>query len=166
MLTSYLKLVLINYMPRLILNSCFEPILAHLTTPSRNDWTNFLLLLIPYQMQKLTLLEIKLTHNSSLLWACISMSDHTHLKQPTNICCIHEPLVTSKNSTSYLILILWSSSLKNPAFWLALRFLGHNSRPKFFSSLLILEKVKRPLPLPWWIKKTYISEWIRFLLKP
>ena len=45
------------------------------------------------------------------------MPDHTHLKQPTNICCFHGPLVTSKNSTSsYFNLFLRYSSVKNPAF--------------------------------------------------
>ena len=51
------------------------------------------------------------------------------------------------------------SSLKNPAFWLALRFLGHNWRTRFFP------KVKGLLTLPCWSQKVYISELIRFLLK-
>ena len=62
----------------------------------------YLLLLILYHMQKTNyitqlILKIKLTNYLSSLWACSGMTDHTHLKQPTNI---HGPLATSKNSTS------------------------------------------------------------------
>ena len=34
------------------------------------------------------------------------------------------------------------SSLENPAFWLALRFLDHNSRIRFFWNMLFLQNVK------------------------
>ena len=64
-----------------------------------------LLLLILYHMQKTNfitqfILKIKLTNYSSSLCAYPGMPDHTHLKQPTSICCFHGPLVTSRNSTS------------------------------------------------------------------
>ena len=68
------------------------------------------------------------------------MSRHAHLKQPTNICCFHGPLVTSKNSTSYLNLLLRHSSLKNPAFWLALRFLNH--KPDFSQTCCFCKRSK------------------------
>ena len=92
------------------------------------------------------------------------MPDHTHLKYPTNICCFHGPLVTSKYSTSYLNLFLRYSCLKNPAFYLALRFLDHKSRTTFFSNMLFLQKIKRLLTLSYWRKKC-ISEWIGFFAK-
>ena len=75
------------------------------------------------------------------LWSCPGMSDHNHLKQPTNICCFHIALVTSKNSTSYPNLFVRYCSLKNPAFWLVLRFLAHNSRMTFFPNDLFLQDV-------------------------
>ena len=82
------------------------------------------------------------------------MSDHTHLKQPINICCFYESLVTSTNSTLYLNLFLRYSSLKNPAFCLALRFFNHNSRTRFFPNMLFLREVKRSLKLSYWGKKS------------
>ena len=94
------------------------------------------------------------------------MYDHAHLKKPTNICCFHGPLVTSKNSTSYLNLFARYSSLKNPAFWLVLTFLDHNSRTKFFPNNLLLQKVKRSLTLSYWSKTAYASEWIRSFYNP
>ena len=39
------------------------------------------------------ILEIELTHYLSSLKACSDILDHTNLKQPTNICCFHGPLV-------------------------------------------------------------------------
>ena len=95
------------------------------------------------------ILDIKLNHYLLSFWEFWGMSDHTHLKQPTNICCFHGPLVTSKNSASYLNLFVRYSSLKNPAFWLVQRFLDHNSRNRFFP-----EYHKQ--------KSIYISKWIRF----
>ena len=111
----------INFIPRSILTCCFETVWACLTTPTWNDSMNLLFLLIPYDMQKTNfitklILAIKLNHYSSSLWACPGMLDHTLLKQPTNICCFHGPLVTSKTSTLYLNLFVRYSSLKNPAF--------------------------------------------------
>ena len=66
----------------------------------------------------------------------------THLKQAPNICWFHGPLVTSQNLTSYLNLFLRYSNLKNPAFWLSLKFLDHNSRNRLFPSMLSFQKVK------------------------
>ena len=94
------------------------------------------------------------------LWACPAMPNNTYLKQPSNICCFHGPLVTCKNSNSYLNVFVRYSSLKNPAFWLALRFLGHHSRTRFFP------KHEKPLTLSYRSKKAYISEWIRFWQNP
>ena len=144
--------ILISFMPRFIVTCCFESFWAHLTTPTWNDWINVLLLLIPYHMQKTSfitqlILEIKLTHYLSSVWANPGMLDHTLLRQPTNICCFHGPLFRPKNSTSYFNLFVRCSSLKNPAFWLALRFLDHNSRTRFFPNMLFLQKVKRPLTI-------------------
>ena len=107
-------------------------------TPTWTDWTNLLLQLIPYHMQETNfitqlILDIKLNHYFLSFWACRGMSDHTHCKQPTNICCFHGPLVTFKNSASYLKLLVRYSSLKNLAFWLVKRFLDHNSRTRYFS---------------------------------
>ena len=87
------------------------------------------------------------------------MPDHTHLKQATNNCFFHWPLVTSKSQISHLNLLLGYSKLKNPAFWLALRFLDHNSRTRFFPTMLFLEKVKKPLTLLCWGKKN-IYIWV------
>ena len=105
------------------------------------------------------ILEIKLTHYSSSLCACPSMPDHTHLKQPTNICSFHGFLVTSRNSTSYLNLFLRYSSLKNPASWLALRLFNYNARTRFFPNILFLWNVKRSLTLSCWNRNAciYIS---------
>ena len=154
------KFSLINFTPRLILTCCFESLWPHLTTPTWNNWINLLLLLIPYCMQKSNFitqlnLEIKLTHYSSSLWACSVIPDYALLNQPTNICCFHGPLITSKNSTSCHNLFLRYSSLKNPAFRLALRFLNHNSKTRFFQNMLFLQNVKRPLTLSCW-SKTHI----------
>ena len=71
-----------------------------------------------------------------------------------------------QNSASKLNLFGRYSNLKNLAFWLALRFSDHNSRTRFFPNMLFLQKVKKPLALSYWNKKAYISEWIKFLLKP
>ena len=57
---------------------------------------------------------------------------------------------------SYLDLFERYSSLKNPTFWLALRFLDHNARTRFFPNILFLQKVKGPLTLSCWSKKSYI----------
>ena len=155
------KFILINFIPRFILTCCFESFWAHMKTPTWTDWTNLLLQLIPYHMQETNfitqlILDIKLNHYLLSFWACRGMSDHTHLKQPTNICCFHGPLVTSKNSASYLNLFVRYSSLKNPAFWLVQRFLDHNSRTRFFPKILFLQKVKIPLTLSYWSKKAHI----------
>ena len=123
-----------------------------------------LLQLIPYHMQETNfitqlILDIKLNHYLLSFWACRGMSDHTHLKQPTNICCFHGPLVTSKNSASYLNLFVRYSSLKNPAFWLVQRFLDHNWRTRFLPNILFLEKVKIPLTLSYctlWVDSLFI----------
>ena len=99
----------------LILTRCFKSLWAYLTIPTWDDWKKKkLLLLILYHMQKTNfitqlILKIKLTHYLSSLWACPTMSYHAHLKQPTNICCFHGPLVISKNSTSTY---LWDFLLK------------------------------------------------------
>ena len=116
------------------------------------NWINLLLLLIPYHMKKANfitqvILEIKLAHYLSSIWACPGLSNHTHLKQPTNTCCFHGSLLTSKNSTAYLNFFVRYCSLKNPALWLALRFFYHNSRTRFFPNMLLLQKVKKPLTL-------------------
>ena len=105
-----------------------------------------------------------MNHYLLSFWACWGISDHTHLKQPTNnICCFHRPLVTSKNSVSYLNLFLRYSSLKNTAFWLVQRFLDHNWRTRFLPNILFLEKVKTPLALSYWSKKRIIGSSYRKL---
>ena len=85
--------------------ACLKSLWACLTIPIWNDWKKLLLLLILYHMQKTNfitqlILKIKLPHYSASLWACPGMPDHTHLKQPTNICCFHGLQITSKNSAS------------------------------------------------------------------
>ena len=40
------------------------------------------------------------------------MTDHSHLRQATNICCFHGPLVRSKNSNSHLNLFVRYSSFR------------------------------------------------------
>ena len=94
-----------------ILPCRFESLLARLATSTWSDWMNVLLLSIPYHTQKTNFIiqlihEIKLNHYLPSLWACSGMLDHTHLKPPTNICCFHRLLFTSKNSTSYLNLFV------------------------------------------------------------
>ena len=137
---------------------------------STSDHTqNLLLLLILYHIQETNfitqlILEIKLTHYLSPLCACPGMHYHTHLKQPTNVFWFHGSLVTFRILTSYLNLFVRYSSLKNSALWLALRFSDHNSRTRFLSNMLFLQKVRRPLTLVW-SKKVYIHEDIRLLLK-
>ena len=108
------KFILINFIPRFILTCCFESFWVHTKTPPWNDWTNLLLQLIPNHMQETNfitqlILGIKLNDYSLSFWARRGMSDPTHFKQPTNICCFHRPLFTSKNSASYLNLFvsLW-----------------------------------------------------------
>ena len=104
-----------------------------------------------------------MNHYLLSFWACWGISDHTHLKQPTNnICCFHRPLVTSKNSVSYLNLFLRYSSLKNTVFWLVQRFLD-NWRTRFLPNILFLEKVKTPLALSYWSKKRIIGSSYRKL---
>ena len=88
-----------------LLSTYKKSLWACLTIPTRNDRKNLLFLLILHHMQKTNfitqpILKIKLTHYSSWLWACLYMTDHIQLKQPTNICCFHGLLVTSKNSAS------------------------------------------------------------------
>ena len=119
------KFILINFITRFILTCCFKSLWACLTTHTWNHWVNLLLLMILYHMQKTNIitqiiLEIKLTHYLSSLWACPGMPNNTHLKQPSNICCFHGLLVTFKNSNLNLNIFVRYSSLKNPAFWLAL----------------------------------------------
>ena len=116
-------------------------------------WLNeFVHLLIPYHMQETSfitqlILDIKLTHYLSSVWASPGMPE----------------------TTNYYLLLLWNSShiqkfnlipkivqywsLKNPAFVLVLRFLDHNSRTRFFPNKLFLQKVKRPLAFLYWYKK-------------
>ena len=74
-----------------------------------------------------------------------------------------------------LVLKLWSKNLsfvryfglKNPAFWLVLRFLDHNLRNQIFPRHLVLLKVRRALELSYSNEKKYnIYEWIRFLWNP
>ena len=120
-----------------------------------------LFLLILYHMQKTNfitqlILKIKLTYYSSSLCACPGMPDHIQFKQPTNICYFHGPLVTWKLIIINFNLFVRYSSLKNPAFWLALRFLDHSSRTRFLPNMLLLQKVKRPLVFPCLSKKAYI----------
>ena len=157
-------------MPRFILTCCFESLWARLTTGTWNDWANFLLLLIPYHMLKTNfiiqlILEIKLPYYILSLWLCPGMPDHTHLEQPNNICCFMDLYSYPKISFSFLNLFVKYSSLKNPAFWLVLRFLDHNWKTRFFSNIMFLEKVKRPLTFSCWSKKSYISEGIKFFVK-
>ena len=59
------KFLLINFIPMFILTYCFELLWAGVTTSTWNDWTNLLLLLIPYHLRKTNfitqlILEIKL----------------------------------------------------------------------------------------------------------
>ena len=129
------------------LTCSFKSLWAHLTTSTWNDWINLLILLIPLHMPETNfitqlILEIKMTHYLLLLWACryINFRYHTHLKQPTIICCFDRPLVICKNSTSYLNLFVRYCSLKYLAFWFVLRFLDHNSRTMFFRNILFCKK--------------------------
>ena len=157
------KFILINFIARFILTCCFESIWGRLTTSTWSDWMNLLLLLIPSHMQKTNfitqlILEIKLAHYLSSLWLSPGMPDHTHLRQPINICYFRGPLVRSENSSSYLNLFVRYSSLMNPAFWLALRFLDHNSRNRFFPNVLFLQKVRRPLKLSYWAHLNFFTK--------
>ena len=138
----------------------FESLWACLTTSTSNNWLNLPPLLIPYHMQKTNfitqlILGIKMTHYLLLLWACCYVNSRylIHLKQPTNISCFHRPLVISKNSTWYPNLFVRYCSLKDPAFWIVLRFMDHNSRTRFSLNMSFLQKVKRSLPLSYWSKK-------------
>ena len=63
------------------------------------------------------------------------MSDHTNLKQPTNICCFDGPLVTSKNLTSYLKLYVRYSSVKNDLWTIT-------EEPDFSQTCCFWEKLK------------------------
>ena len=107
------------------------------------------------------ILKIKLTHYSSSLWACPDMPDHTHLKQPTNICCFHGLQITSKNSAStYLWHILVWRILHSDwpwGFWTIIQ------EPDISQSCCFCEKLNDHWPRC--SKKAYISELIRFLLK-
>ena len=139
------KFILIIFIPKSILTGCFESLRAILTTPTWNDWINLLLRLIPYHMRKTNFIiqsipEIKLTNYLSSLWASPGMPDDTHMRQPTNICYFHGPPVRSKNSASYLNLLVRYFSLKNPAFWLTLKFLDHNSRIRFYPKHVVFAK--------------------------
>ena len=137
------KFILINFIIKFILACCFESLWARLTTTTWNNWINLIRLLIPYQTQKTNfitqfILEIKLTNYLSSLWACAGMPDHIHLKKPTNICCFYGPLVTSKNLL-YTSSFLWDIIVfKESCILLGMRFLEHNSRTKFFPSMLFL----------------------------
>ena len=131
---------------KMVVGSLWLVILNHYghLLPHPLKWLNRLLLLIPYHMRKTNfitqlILKIKQTHCSSSLWTCLSMLNYTHLKQPTNVCCFHGPLITSKTSSSHLkLFVRYSSLLKNPAFWLALRFFDHNWRTRFLPNMLFL----------------------------
>ena len=156
------RFILINSIPRFILTCCFESLWTRLTTPTWNDSINLLLLLIPYQMRKTNfitqlILDIKVTHYLSSLWACLDMPDYIYLKQPTNVCCFYGTLVTSKNSSSYLNLFVWYCTPYNSAFLLSLRFLDHNSRTRFFPNIFLLQGIKRPLVISYWSKKVYLN---------
>ena len=144
------------------LTCCFYSLWRRLITSNWNNSMNLLLLLISSHMQKTNfitqfILEIRLDHYLSLLWACSDIPKQTHLKQPNNISCFHRPLVISINSTSRLNSFMRYCSLKNPAFWFALTFLDHNSRTTFFPNTLFLQKVKRRLTLSYWSKKEYLN---------
>ena len=138
----------INFILRFIIICCFELLWTHLSTLTWNDRINLLLLLISYHMQKTNfitqlILETWLTHHLLSLWAWPSIPDNTQLKQLTHICCFREPLVTSKNLTSYLSLFVKYCSLKNPAFWLLHRLFRAKLRPKFFPKELFLQRCFR-----------------------
>ena len=141
-----LMFILINVIRKFILIYYFELLWTRLTTSTWDDWINLSLLLIPYQKTDFItqpILEIKLTHFSSSLWTCPGMPEHTHWKQPTNICCFYGILAASKNSTSNLnvfcdivvYLILYFDCL-------VLRFLDHNSWTRFFSNMLFFKELK------------------------
>ena len=123
------NLILISFIPMFIL-TCFELILVRLTTATWNDRINLLLLLTPYHMQK--------NRTSFIFVINLGMSAWPHpLKATIKYLLLYGPLVTSKNSTSYLNFFVRYSSLKNPAFWLAMRFLD-NWRSRFIQNMLFL----------------------------
>ena len=69
---------------------CFESFWTCLTTSTWNGLINVLLLLFPYHMQRTNfitqlILDSKLTHYLSSLWACSGMPEDTHLNQSINI---------------------------------------------------------------------------------
>ena len=152
------KFILIKFMPRMNLTCCFESFWAHQKTPTWIDWTSLLLELIPYHMQESNfitqvILDMKLTHyllSFEHVEACLTTPT---LSSQLIFVAFVEPLVTSKNSTSYLNLFVRNSSLKNPLFWSTLRFLDDNSRNGFFPNMFFLKKVKRSLTLSYWSKK-------------
>ena len=157
-----IKFILVNFKPRFILTCCFESLRAYLITTTWNYWINLLLLLIPYHTQKANfiiqhILEIRLNQCFSSLWACSGIPDYTHLKSPTIICYFHGPLFTAKNSTSYLNLSVRCCSLKNPAFWLVLRFSEYSSKIRCCPDILFLLKGKIPLALLYRSKKAYLN---------
>ena len=122
-------------------------------------------LCIPCHMQKTNfitqlILEIKLTHYSPSLLGCPGLSDHTQLKQPTNTCCFHGPIVTSKSLILYFKLFLRYCILKNPSFDQPWGSCAINSWT-WFSPKMFLQDLKRLLTLSCWSKNAYISEWVR-----
>ena len=48
-------------------------------------------------------------------------------------------------------------SLKNPAFWLVLRFFYHNSKTRFLPNISLLQKVERSFALSCWRKNAYMN---------
>ena len=142
-----------------------------------NHCINFLFLLKPSYVQKVSIIAQFSLKRSWILSEGPGVPDHTHMNElvthswhktgslflttldmsrhalphpleATNrYLLLYGPLVTSKNSTSCLNLFVRYSSLKNPGFWLALRFLNHKSRTRFFPNMLFLQKVKRPFTI-------------------
>ena len=142
-----------------------------------NHCINFLFLLKPSSVQKFSIMAQFSLERSWILSESPGVPDHTHmnelvthssdkaaslfliilgmsryawprpLKATNQYLLLYGPLFTSKKPTSCLNLFVGYSSLKNPAFWLALRFLDHNSRTRSFTNMLFLQNVNRPFTL-------------------
>ena len=114
-------------MPRFILNCCFESLWVRLTTGTLNDWIQSLLLLIPYHMLKTNFITLAHSWDKAGLLPFITLGMSWHawphpLGATKQYLLLYGPLAVSEKLTSYLNLFVRYSSLKSPAFWLALRF--------------------------------------------
>ena len=110
------------------------------------------------------IVQMKLTHYFDIT---VGMPRHAWphpLEMIEYVCCFYVCLITYKNSTSYLNSFVRYCSLKNLAFWLAWRFMDHNSRTSFFPHMQFFWKVGWPLVLSN-SSKQIIYEWVRFFVK-